>query len=704
MPTTEAPAERVTHFPARDVALPGGRTLVLVTMDNGLDHTKPTSLGPQGLQEFAATLDAVKARVDAGEVHAVAVTGKPYFFAVGADLTQMATITSWDDAHAMARRGHDTLRRLSELGVPSFAFVNGAAMGGGLEVALHCTYRTISSGAAAVAFPEALLGIVPGWGGAYLTPRLIGVEAAVTLMVRNPLEQNRMTKPQQAVQTGLMDVLFEPEDFIERSVEWATRVLDGEITPARREPDDERTWDAVVAGARGLLDERTGGLPKGPYRTLDLVAAARTASPDEAFAAEDDAIADLVMSDEFRAGLYAFNLVNRRAKRPAGAPDPKLARKVTKVGVVGAGLMASQLALLFARQAKVPVVMTDLDEERVRAGVAYVHREVDKLVAKGRMSSDTASRVKALVTGSTDKTGFADADFVIEAVFEKLEVKRQVFAEVEAVVSPECILATNTSSLSVGAMGEDLQHPERLVGFHFFNPVAVMPLLEIARAPRTDETTLATAFVLAKQLKKSAVLVKDSASFVVNRLLGVFFGECGRIMDSGTAPQTVDLAFRGIMPMAPFDLFDLVGPAIAMHNNESLREAFGDRFHVSQLLQELVAGNHRYFYAHDDKGRPASPRTLVPEVAELLQKYTGATELDPSTIREQVLDRLAEEVGRMLDEQVVGAPEDIDLAMITGAGFLFWNGGLIPLLDRVGATQKALGHPVLAPGVASLPA
>ncbi len=195
------------------------------------------------------------------------------------------------------------------------------------------------------------------------------------------------------------------------------------------------------------------------------------------------------MGDELRASLYAFDLVQKRAKRPVGVPDASLARPVTKVGIVGAGLMASQLALLFARRLEVPIVMTDLDAERVEKGLEYVREELATMVAKRRLTQDKANRLSALVTGDVSKAGFADADFVIEAVFENLEVKRQVFAEVEAVVSDTCILATNTSSLSVTDMSAGLAHPERVVGFHFFNPVAVMPLLEIARAEQTDDAT-----------------------------------------------------------------------------------------------------------------------------------------------------------------------------------------------------------------------
>jgi 3-hydroxyacyl-CoA dehydrogenase len=339
--------------------------------------------------------------------------------------------------------------------------------------------------------------------------------------------------------------------------------------------------------------------------------------------------------------------------------------------------MASQMAMLFVRRLEVPVVLTDLDQERVDKGVAYVHAEIDKLLAKGRIGQDKANRHKALVTGAVDKAEvFGDADFVIEAVFEEMSVKKSVFADVEKVVSPTCVLATNTSSLSISEMAADLEHPERVVGFHFFNPVAVMPLLEIVQGTATDDATLATAFATGKALKKTTILVQDSPSFIVNRLLGRFMSEVSRVVDQGTPIQTVDGSFAGVAPMPPFTLIALVGPAIALHNTETLAAAFPDRFYVSPALERVVEARKGAYFTPDG--------TLDPEVEALLETPTDPVVLTQKQVRTQVLTGLAEEVRLMLDEGVVAGPEDLDLAMITGAGFSFWNGGLTMLLEREG--------------------
>ncbi|ACY97333.1 3-hydroxyacyl-CoA dehydrogenase NAD-binding domain-containing protein [Thermomonospora curvata] len=682
--------EVVTKALVRDVTLPhGAGTMALITLDNGHDHTKPNTFGPGGLSALSEALDAIAARDD---LAAVGITGKPFIFAVGADLKGVPLITTREQAKAIAELGHAVFRRLGELPIPSFAFVNGAALGGGLEVALHCTYRTISAGVPAVALPECLLGLVPGWGGTYLLPNLIGPEKALRLIVENPLANNKTINGRQAFELGIADALFEPADFLEESLSWAARVIKGEVQVQRPEIDRGRAWEEAVERARAAL----AGKPQAaPHRALELVAAARTASRDEGFAAEDEALADLIMSDELRAGLYAFELTQKRAKRPAGAPDKSLARPVTKVGVVGAGLMAGQLALLFARRLQVPVVMTDLDQERLDKGVAYAHGEIDKLLAKGRISADEASRFKGLITGSLDKAAFADADFVIEAVFEEMAVKQKVFAEVEAVVSAECVLATNTSSLSVTEMASGLQHPERVVGFHFFNPVAVLPLLEVVRGGATDEATLATAFAVGKQLKKSCVLVKDAPAFVVNRLLVRLLAEIMAAVDEGTPIEVAERATAPLgLPMTPFTLLGLVGPAIALHVNETLHAAFPDRFPLSGKLAKLVAAGKKGVYLPD--------LTLDPEAVEI---FSGGT--SPSTeeqVRERALRALAQEIRIMLDEGVVAEPADIDLCMILGAGWPFHLGGITPYLDRIGVSQQVTGRRFLPPGVASLPA
>jgi len=676
--TSLFPDEVVTRALVRDVPLPyGAGTMALITLDNGHDHTRPNTFGPAGLLALRDALDSVAARND---IAAVGVTGKPFIFAAGADLGVAALIRARDEALAVGRLGHAVFRRFGELSVPSFAFVNGAALGGGLELALHCSYRTISAGVTAVAFPECFLGLLPGWGGTYLLPRLTGPAQALKLIIENPLSQNRMLAGPEAFSLGIADALFEPADFLAESLRWAARVLTGSAAVPRSIPEED--WEAAAASARFFADGKLHGAAPAPYRAIGLVAAARDRSRDEGFTAEDEGLADLLLSDELQAGLYAFDLTQKRARHAAGAPDAVSARPVTKVGVVGAGLMAAQIALLFARRLEVPVVLTDLDQARLDAGVGHVHGEIAKLASRGRVSADAAARLTGLVTGSLTKDAFADADFVIEAVFEEIAVKQRVFAEVEAVVGPDCVLATNTSSLSVAEMAAGLAHPSRVVGFHFFNPVAMMPLVEVIRGAATGDAAVATALAVGKALKKNCVLVKDSPAFVVNRLLTRFLGEIIAAVDEGTPFQVAEHAPDPLgLPVSPFLLLQLVGPAVALHVGETLHAAFPDRFGVSPKLRALVEAGHTAVYRPDFSVDPA--------VAAIL---AGGDQ--PSTaeqVRERALEALAEEIRLMLDEAVVAAPEDIDLCMILGAGWPFHLGGITPYLDRSGIAEKVTG-------------
>jgi 3-hydroxyacyl-CoA dehydrogenase/enoyl-CoA hydratase/carnithine racemase len=687
--------EVVTEAKVRYLRVPGlAGELALITIDNGHDHTRPSTFGPGGIASLDAALDEIEGHSPAPA--AIAVTGKPFIFAVGADLSGVPSITEAAQAREVAEAGHRVFRRLKDSSIPTFAFVNGAALGGGLELALHCHYRSIAS-TAVVAFPEVFLGLVPGWGGTQLLPNLIGIDPAVTVIVENALAQNKITPGPKAAKLGMADVVLEPADFLERSLEWAAGVVGGDVAVSR--PDvDPAAWDDAIARARQLVQARTRNASPGALRAVELLDLARAGVDGDAFtagtAAEDDALTDLLMSDELRAGLYSFDLVNKRAKRPAGAPDRSLARKVTKVGVVGAGLMASQLAMLFVRQLKVPVVLTDIDQARVDKGVGYVHGELDKLAQRGRLNEDKLNRLKGLVTGSLSKDVFADADLVIEAVFEEMSVKQQVFAEVEAIVSPECVLATNTSALSVTEMASKLEHPERVVGLHFFNPVAVLPLLEIVQAEQTDDASLATAFAVGKALKKSCVLVADAPAFVVNRLLTRFLGEVTASVEQGTPVAVADRALDPLgLPMTPFELLTLVGPPVALHVAERMHEAFPDRFTVGEGLRKMVELGKTSVYSE--------PGVVDPELEGI---DAGDDPLTETEVRERAEKALAQEIQLMLDEGVVQAVQDIDLCMLLGAGWPFWLGGISPHLDRTGISEAVTGSRFLPKGVASLPA
>jgi len=692
-----APEEVVTHALVRDIDLAafGGKgSLALITLDNSLDHNRPNTFGPQSL----SALDAAISDAIARKPEAIAITGKPFIFAAGADLSALAFLNDHKQAMAIGKLGHDVFRRLGESKIPTFAFINGLALGGGLEVGLHCHYRTLSS-TAFIALPEVFLGLVPGWGGATILPKLIGPERAVQVIILNALNNNTMLKSKDALKLGVVDAVFDPADYLEHSIAFAVGVLNGSTKIDRPDYSNDPAWDTALAAGKAAALKKYGGAEiASPTKALELIAAARKNDLGTGFDAEDKVLADLVMSDPLRSSLYAFNLIQKKRKKVEGAPKPALARKVAKVGVVGAGLMASQLALLLLRNLKCPVVMTDIDQERADKGVAWVKNELQKLVEKKRISAESAARLALLISGSADQKTFANCDFIIEAIFEELSLKQELFKELETIVSPECVLATNTSSLSVEAMTQGLKNPERVVGFHFFNPVAVMPLLEVARTSTTDDATTATAIAVGKELKKTMIICKDAPGFVVNRLLTRFMGEVTDAVDEGTPPAVADAAMMEIgFPMSPFQLLDLVGPGVALHVSETLHKNLGPRYRISPTMQRMVKEGVRNFYIKNEDG------TYAPNPAAVALIEKGSSPSTAEQVRDRALKALAEEARSMLDEGVVSTPAEIDLCMLMGAGWPMHLGGILPYLDREGISEAVSGKRFHEKGVASLP-
>ena len=696
--TPQAPEEVVTNAIVREIDLtPFGYKgkMALITLDNGYDHNRPNTIGVKGLHSLNAAIDAAIAT----NADAIGVTGKPFIFAAGADLSGVAGVADRKLAHAFVRLGHDVFRRFGECGKPTFAFINGLALGGGLEIGLHCQYRTLAT-TAMVGLPEVFLGLVPTWGGATLLPKLIGPELATRVIIVNALNNNTMLKSPEALEIGVVDAVFEPADFLEQSITFASHILSGakKITRADHSKVDASWENAAKIGAAAVAKKFGRADIAAPKAALQLIADARTATRDSGFSAEDEVLAELVMNDPLRASLYAFNLIQKGKKKIEGAPKPALGRKVTRAGVVGAGLMASQLALLIMRNLKVPVAITDLDQERVDKGIAWINNEIDTLVSKKRVRPDEAARLKSLLSGSVDKTIFAKCDFIIEAVFEELSIKQKLFKELEAIVTPECILATNTSSLSVTKMSEGLANPERVIGFHFFNPVAIMPLLEIARTEKTDDATTATAVSVGKDLKKTMVIVKDAPAFVVNRLLMRFMGEITDSLDEGTPPEIADSAMDPLgLPMTSFELLGLVGPGVALHVGQSLNNSLGERYRVSPTIERLVKAGVKTFYVKDEKGS----QRINPEAAACLQPGDKAATAEQ--VRLRALNALASEARMMLDEGVIATAAEIDLCMILGTGWPLHLGGILPYLDREGISEAVTGQRFHQRGVASLP-
>jgi 3-hydroxyacyl-CoA dehydrogenase/enoyl-CoA hydratase/carnithine racemase len=654
-------ADAVTEFKLGGIETAAG-PLALVTMDNGEDYTRPTTFGRAALESLDRTLTTL----EGGEWAGMVLTGKPFVFAAGADIDEFPHATP-ELAREGSRAGHELFGRIRALPFPTLAAINGACLGGGVEIALHCTFRTISTAVRHFACPEVFLGIFPAWGGTQLAPRLVGASAAVTFIVENPLRQNRMLDGANAHELGFADALLGPAEFLDDSIAFlVAAVAEGRTARADADLGD---LGEVVRKARLRVDDEVHGAAPAPYVALDLIEEAASWSLAEGYRREEDALAELLPGRQAQASIYAFNLVERRAKRGVGIPDVE-PRRVAKVGVVGAGLMATQLATLFLRRLELPIVLRDVSEEIVERARQSIRGELAAQVAKGRYDEGKARFLGDLVSGGTSYDAFAGCDLVLEAVFEQLDVKKEVFAELEGVVTPECVLATNTSSLSVAEMGADLRHPERLCGMHFFNPVALMPLVELVRTPETDDVTIATAWDITKRLRKRAVLVADAPGFVVNRVLTRMTRVLMDALEHGnTVEETDEAILRLGLPMAPSVLLQMVGPRVANHVLETMHAAYPDRFPPSPALAALAEGSDELVVLD------RQPRTV-------------------EEITDAALAAMADEIRHLLEEGVVGEAADVDTCLLLGAGFPFFLGGITRYLDDTRVSERVVGRPL----------
>jgi 3-hydroxyacyl-CoA dehydrogenase/enoyl-CoA hydratase/carnithine racemase len=613
--------------------------VALVTIENHEGESKPTFFGEAALR----SLDRLLSELERGDYAAAVVTGKPSFFAAGADITQFPGITAVR-AREGSRVGHELFGRWRALPFPTVAAINGTCLGGGLELALHCTARTVSSAVRHIGQPEVFLGLFPAWGGTQLLPRLVGPASAVKVIVANPLRQNRLLKAGDALELGVADRMFEPDELRDASIAFARELASNSLLLAREEADWSEA-ETIFRRARTEVDDHVHGAAPAPYIALELIAGAQRWSIEEGYRREEEAIAKLLPGPEAQASIYAFHIVEQRAKRmrPAGEP-----REIAKVGIVGAGLMARQIAALLVNRLNVPVVIRDVEQEIVDEAIA----ELDS----------------PLLAGTTTYEGFSDCDLVLEAVFEELAVKKEVFKELEEIVADECVLATNTSALSVTEMAADLRSPQRVVGMHFFNPVRVMPLVEIVHAQETDDTTLATAWDVAVKLRKRPVLVADAPGFVVNRVLTRMTRVIMDALEHGTSVEDVDEAVMSLgMPMAPSVLLAMVGPRVANHVLETMHAAWPDRFALSPTLANYAAGNDEVVLVDDDPW----PRELVVK---------------------RVLEAVADEIHRLLEDDVVAEAADVDTCLLLGAGWPFFLGGITKHLDQIGMSERMFGH------------
>ncbi|MFC5217794.1 enoyl-CoA hydratase-related protein [Streptomyces coerulescens] len=636
--TTQRPEvrETVTTPRPRDVQLPeGAGTLLLITLDNGLPPLgpamRPTTFGPEGLDRLDAVLDEAAARARTGDIAAVAVTGTAFMFSTGADLALAAGVTDREEAVRTLRRGHQVFRRLGELPVPSFAFLNGVTIGGGLELALHCGYRTLSRGAPALALPECSLGLVPAWGGAWLAPRLLGPDRAVTLMLEHPLSARRMLSATEAHTLGLADVLLEPSRFLDRSLAWVAGVLRGQHTVTRPAPEAfADQWDDALTRAAGLVETHTHGAVPAPRRVLELLELSRTATRDDVLTAAEQTAADLFGTPEFRSSLYAFQLTQKRAETHPGRPDPRRARPVRGVGVIGDGEHGLRLAAMLLEKLRIPVAVCVPDPASRDAATGELRRLLDEAASCGRIPAADAERCAGLISCGTAVDVVADADAVVAALpGGRPGEDDAVLRQAEGVVSEDCVVLA-VGRRTVADVASGLKNPGRVVGLALPTAGSAPGAVELTRAGATD-TAYATAGALVARLGLPCLPVGDHAGSVADRLRTTFVGA---LLDRAREEDLDTVCAPLALPTPPSVLC------------ERLRRAGG------------LADS-------------------APAVAA-----TADDALD------HALAALARDIGALVAEGTLAGNADADLILLASGEWPFHLGGVTPYLNRSGIAAR----------------
>jgi 3-hydroxyacyl-CoA dehydrogenase/enoyl-CoA hydratase/3-hydroxybutyryl-CoA epimerase len=656
-----------------------------------MDHParRVNVLDADAIVSLEAALNDLEASTPPG---LVVLSGKAGSFIAGADIDAIAGITDPELVHTLVRRGQAAFSRLAALGCPKVAAIDGVCLGGGTELALACDSRVATEEPRTqIGLPEVMLGIFPAWGGTTRLPRLVGLPAALDLILTG-----RSLDARRAEKLGLVARAVPAAWLVESAERHLAQVA---RRPARNRRDRYRArsfaeWflggtspgrAMVFSQARKNVLARTGGKYPAPLAALRVLEHTYGRAEAHGLAAEADAVAPLVTGPVCKNLVRIFRL-SEDAKRANVVADPGVKpADVQRMALIGAGVMGAGIAELAARQG-ITVRMREVKPEALQNGLQVIRGVIDERTRKKRGGSREVDAQMARVLPTLDLTGMAHADFALEAVVEDLDVKRRVFAELEVRVSETALLASNTSSLSIDALAAGLLHPQRFVGFHFFNPVHRMPLVEVVRGARTSDAALVTAVALARRLGKTPVVVKDSPGFVVNRVLMPYLREALHMLEEGFAVPDLDAAMRAFgMPMGPFEVVDEVGLDVAQKVAAVLVGAFPERMQPSDTLVKLIASgrlgrkNGRGFYRH--RGRERTPDRAVRGVLGL-----------PSARRSQAHDVLAErmvlaminEAARCVEEGIVAGPAQVDLAMVFGAGFPPYRGGVLRHADTVG--------------------
>ncbi|HEY0512170.1 MAG TPA: 3-hydroxyacyl-CoA dehydrogenase NAD-binding domain-containing protein [Thermoanaerobaculia bacterium] len=625
-------------------------------------------------------------------------SGKPDGFVAGADLEELLALSDPADVHTMLRRGHELMERLAALPFPTVAAIHGACLGGGLELALACDHRVATEHPKTrLGLPEVQLGLIPGLGGTQRLPRLIGVPDALALILTGqPVDARK------ALLLRLVDDTCQPSDLrtaAERAVRARGAAGKGDDQAAKK-PLSTRAGDflsrtplggkVVWDKARAGVIEKTGGHYPAPLVAIDVIRDGLKLPLRRALDLEAGAFAELVVSDIAKSLIsifFAKNDVEARAGKLARA-----ARPVETVGVLGAGFMGAGIAQVLAQKG-VRIVLKDKDLAAVGRGYGFASRQFSERVKRRRTTEAEAKQALGRILPTVEYEALRRADFVVEAVFEDLEVKRAVLRETEAVAPETLIFASNTSAIPIARLAEASRRPDRVVGMHFFSPVAKMPLLEVVRHPGTSAETLATTVDLGRKMGKTVIVVGDGPGFFTSRVLGAMLNEAAWMLAEGADIERVDQAMtRWGWPVGPFALLDEVGLDVARHAGQVVRDALGERVAPPPIFERMIADGRlgrkgkRGFYLYEEqqlwKSKVKSSKRVDPAVYALLG--WSLTPVSDEEIVERCWLQMLNETARCMEAGIITNPADVDVGVVFGFGFPPFRGGLLREADRHG--------------------
>ena len=617
------------------------------------------------LGELAAHLDTIEADTELRGL--VLVSAKEKIFIAGADINAFSQVEDPEALREIARAGQETFARISDLKIPTVAAIHGQALGGGCEIALACDYRLASdSRDTKIGLPEVTLGILPAWGGSYRLPRLIGLPNALDMILAG-----KRVAAYPAKKKGLVDQLCPREHFIRIATEWI----------GKGKPQRKRDWKTsnplarmiIRSRVRPMLQKKTNGHYPAPFKALEVCLKAVSADRATAFKLEQDALVELLLTDVCQHLVRLFFLQERARKMSVYEGD---VAPTDTVGVIGAGVMGAGIAQWSAAHGN-RVILKDVNPEALQKGMAAIGKVFTGAVQRHVFTRTEAQAALDRIFPTAVEVPFKDVDIIIEAATENMDLKKKIFAGLDAAAGPDTVLATNTSALSITELAETTSDPGRVVGIHYFNPVHKMQLVEVVRGRQTRPEVLQRALAFVQQSGKLPVVVNDSPGFLVNRILIPYLMEAGALFEAGADPKAIDGAMLDFgMPMGPLRLIDEVGIDVAHHVATFFAETFGDRMPMPESLNQLLeAGllgrkNGKGFFLYSGKGEPqVNPEALA--FVKTAEHRGTSREL----LEERMLNKMLVESRMCLEEGVVESADDIDFAMIFGAGFAPFRGG-----------------------------